>query len=72
MLDFDIEHNLRSVIEQRERESREAARFAGNTAPRSVRARLTSRLTRLAGGREADAIKRIVTPDPRIPRHHHG
>lgn len=71
MLDFaGSDLSLKSAAAQREREARQAARFADPAAPRGFRAALAARLARLAFKLDADAIKALITPDARIARHH--
>ena len=71
MLDFaGSELNLKSAASQREREARQASRFADTAAPRGTRAALAARLARLAIRLDADAIKSLMTPDARIARRH--
>jgi hypothetical protein len=73
MLDFaGSDLSMESAAVQREREARQAARFADPAAPRGFRAALAARLARLAIRLDADAIKALIAPDPRIARHHHG
>ncbi len=62
--------HMRSALDQREREARQAARFADHSAPRGIRAAIAARLARLAIRLDAEAISSIVTPDKRVAGHH--
>jgi hypothetical protein len=71
MLDFaGSDLNMKSAASQREREAREAARYADYSAPRGIRAAIAARLARLAFKLDADSIRSIVTPDARVAGHH--
>ena len=71
MMDFaGSDLHMKSALDQREREARQAARFADYSAPRGIRAALAALLARLAIRLDAEAISSIVTPDNRVAGHH--
>ena len=72
MLDFaGSELNMRSVVSQREREVRDAARHAALfLAPHGLRAMLAAKLAKLALRLDADTIRSMITGDPRVAGHH--
>ncbi len=71
MLDFaGSDLHMRSVASQREREARQAARFADRMGPQGVRAALAAHLARLALKLDAEAIKSVLPAEARIARRH--
>jgi hypothetical protein len=71
MLDFaGSDLSMKSAAAQREREARQAVRFADHTGPQGVRAALAAHLARLAMKLDAEAIKSVLPVEARIARRH--
>ena len=71
MLDFaGSELNMRSVVSQRERDVRAAARHAALLAPLGLRSVLAAKLAKIALRLDADTIRSMNSGDPRVAGHH--